>query len=76
MAFVPPEIQGMRSYSCDPLPPPTMVSAYNRTYFEGVDDPSEYAAGGGGGGTDFPAEIMVRLPSLCEYDDGWLIRWG
>ncbi|KZS90931.1 DUF654-domain-containing protein [Sistotremastrum niveocremeum HHB9708] len=65
IAFVPPEIQVQRSYSCDPLPPPTMVSAYNRAYFEGVEEVGG-GEGGGIGATGFPREIMVRSQTLLR----------
>ncbi|KZT13227.1 DUF654-domain-containing protein [Laetiporus sulphureus 93-53] len=37
-SFVPREVLQARSVACDPLPPPTSVSAYDTEYFKGAAD--------------------------------------
>ena len=37
-SFVPKEILHTATLSCDPLPPTTLVSKYDKTYFSGTDD--------------------------------------
>ncbi|KAF8890479.1 transcriptional repressor TCF25-domain-containing protein [Infundibulicybe gibba] len=37
-SFIPRAVLEMKSLSCDPLPPPTSVTAYDEEFFAGIDD--------------------------------------
>ena len=37
-AFIPRQVQEIKSLSCDPLPPPTATTRYDERFFDGVDD--------------------------------------
>ncbi|KAF9478458.1 DUF654-domain-containing protein [Pholiota conissans] len=37
-SFIPRQVLEAKSLSCDPLPPPTLVSEYDRDFFQGVED--------------------------------------
>ena len=37
-SFIPRQVTDSRSLSCDPLPPPSVVTTYDAEFFEGVDD--------------------------------------
>ena len=37
-SFIPRQVTDSRSLSCDPLPPPSVVTKYDAEFFEGVDD--------------------------------------
>jgi hypothetical protein len=40
-SFMPRQVTDSRSLSCDPLPPPSVVTKYDAEFFEGVDDTFE-----------------------------------
>lgn len=37
-SFIPQSVLEAKSLACDPLPPPTLISQYDREYFENVED--------------------------------------
>ncbi|KAF7331094.1 hypothetical protein MVEN_02449700 [Mycena venus] len=37
-SYIPPEVLNVKALQCDPLPPPTAVTLYDDTFFEGTDD--------------------------------------
>ncbi|KAJ7367490.1 hypothetical protein DFH08DRAFT_946479 [Mycena albidolilacea] len=37
-AYIPPDVLAVKTLQCDPLPPPTAVTAHPDAFFEGTED--------------------------------------
>ena len=60
-AFIPPDITSGRHLACDPLPPPSALSTYDTTFFDGAENPFAARPTGSRRRTQAEERMLARM---------------